>query len=106
MPLGTAGRRDQHRHAGEGFLWQHVEERLEQPAVGRVERRAHGDHPIGVTDRLERRFQLRGGESRQHCIGDRAGKGPQLDHRHARRQIPVGQRSLDGRGQPVGQQPG
>jgi hypothetical protein len=106
VPGGARGGAEQHRRPGEGVLVQDVEERLEQPAVGRREHRRDRDQPVGADHRVDRRAQRLVGESGDQVVGEVAGVLAQLDHFHGDVDAPLAQGGDGGRGEPVGQQPG
>ena len=80
VPGRAAGRSEQHRLAGQRTRLEHVEERLEQPAVRRVEDGRDGDHPSARTTRSTGRADRRR-ESRSAALSARSWASvAQLDH--------------------------
>ena len=82
---------------------EHVEERLEQPAVGRVEDRRDGDEAVGAGDRVERLRELGRREAGEQVVGERRAAERRAARRPRRRpSTPAAAQVVDRRRRPAG----
>ena len=80
VPCRPAGRGEEDGPAVEAGVLDHVEEHLEQPAVGRVEDGARDDQTVGVGHPVDRGLQGRAREAREQVVREVGRMLAQLDH--------------------------
>ena len=105
-PGRAPGGGQEHRLPGETLRVGHVEERLEQPAVGRAEHRGDRDQRIRVVDGVQRRLQRGRREAGDQGVCNRPGQGAQRHVDDVDAQAASGPVPPDRLGEPVGQQLG